>query len=98
MVQYYTLEQAAQMLLTTPEKLKDMAKKGEVRAFQDRGTLRFRSQEIDELVRLKGLGSDPELQLGEALASPPKSGTGSGKQTTFAPPGHGTHVDAGESE
>jgi excisionase family DNA binding protein len=99
MVQYYTLEQAAQLLHTSPEKLKDMAKKGEVRAFQDRGTLRFRSQEIDELVRLKGLGSDPELQLGEALkAPPPKSGTGGGKSTTYAPPDHVTHVDPHESE
>jgi hypothetical protein len=96
MVQYYTLEQAAQMLLTTPEKLKEMAKKGEVRAFQDRGTLRFRAQEIDELVRLKGIGSDPELQLGETLAAPPKAGT-SGKQTTYAPPDHGVHGDV-ESE
>jgi len=49
MVQYYTLEQAATLLRTTAEHLKEMARKGEVRAFQDRGTLRFRSQEIDEL-------------------------------------------------
>ena len=28
-----------------------MAKKNEVRAFQDRGNLRFRAQEIDELAR-----------------------------------------------
>jgi hypothetical protein len=93
MVQYYTLEQAAHMLRTTPEKLKEMAKRGEVRAFQDRGTLRFRSQEIDELVRLKGLGSDPELQLGEALAPP---GPATGKQTSYAPPDHGA-ADASEA-
>src|SRR4030088_733512 len=84
MVQYYTLEQAAQLLQTSPEKLKEMAKKGEVRAFQDRGTLRFRSQEIDELVRLKGIGSDAELQLGDVLASTPKQGMGS-KRTNIAP-------------
>ncbi|HBI43208.1 MAG TPA: hypothetical protein DDY78_10185 [Planctomycetales bacterium] len=70
MVQYYTLEQAAQILQTTPEKVKEMAKKNEVRAFQDRGSLRFRAQEIDELARTRGLGSDPALTLGEA---PPKS-------------------------
>ena len=70
MVQYYTLEQAAQVLKTTPMKLKEMAKKNEVRAFQDRGNLRFRAQEIDELARSRGLGSDPALPLGDA----PKSG------------------------
>ena len=34
MVQYYTLEQAAKILQTTPEKVKEMAKKNEVRAFK----------------------------------------------------------------
>jgi excisionase family DNA binding protein len=74
MVQYYTLEQAAQILRTTPDKLKEMAKKNEIRAFQDRGNLRFRAPEIDELARSWGLGSDPELPLGEA---PPPSKTAS---------------------
>src|SRR5690348_3837757 len=91
MVQYYTLEQAAQILRTTPDEVKEMAKRNEVRAFQDRGTLRFRAQEINELARLRGIGSDPELQLGEGAAPkspPPKSGapkSGSSKQTTHAP-------------
>ncbi len=66
MVQYYTLEQAAHALRTTPEKVKEMAKKNEVRAFQDRGNLRFRAQEIDELARSRGLGSDQALPLGDA--------------------------------
>ncbi len=73
MVQYYTLEQAAQILQTTPDKLKEMAKKNEVRAFQDRGNLRFRAQEIDELARARGLGSDPALPLGEAAKGGPAS-------------------------
>ena len=74
MVQYYTLEEAANLLHLSAEKLKDMVKKNEVRAFQDRGTLRFRRQEIDELVRVRGLGSDPELQLGDP---PPASASAS---------------------
>ncbi len=69
MVQYYTLEQAAQLLQITTDKLKEMVKQGKIRAFQDRGTLRFRSQEIDELVRSRGLGSDPQLQPGGGPAS-----------------------------
>jgi excisionase family DNA binding protein len=65
MVQYYTLEEAAQLLKLSAEKLKEMVRKNELRAFQDRGTLRFRKQEIDELARARGLGSDPDLPLGE---------------------------------
>ena len=73
MVQYYTLEQAAEVLQTTPEKVKEMAKKNEVRAFQDRGNLRFRAPEIDELARTRGLGSDPALTPGQGPKSPPPS-------------------------
>jgi hypothetical protein len=66
MQQYYTLEQAAQILRSTPDQLKEMARKKEVRAFQDRTGWRFRAQEIDEIARARGLGSDPELPLGES--------------------------------
>jgi hypothetical protein len=65
MQQYYTLEEAARLLGATPDELKSMARKGQLRPFQDRGTLRFRAQEIDELARRRGIGSDPDLQLGE---------------------------------
>src|SRR5438067_2054977 len=71
MVQYYTLEQAAQILRVSPDQLKEMARRKEVSSFRDGANLRFRAQEIDELARKRGLGSDPDLQLGEA---PPKSG------------------------
>lgn len=71
MVQYYTLEQAAQVLRVTPEKLREMAKQNEVRAFQDRGSLRFRAQEIDEMARARGFGSDSDMALpSEAPKSP----------------------------
>jgi excisionase family DNA binding protein len=81
MVNYYTLEEAARILQTTPDKLRDMANRKEIRAFQDRGTLRFRAQEINELARAQGLGSDPELQPREA---PPAKGAG-GKPTVHVP-------------
>jgi excisionase family DNA binding protein len=75
-MQYYTLREAAEKLGMDPDKLKDMAKANQLRAFQDRGTLRFRAQEIDELARSLGLGSDPELQIREQLkpSSKPASG------------------------
>jgi excisionase family DNA binding protein len=83
MQQYYTLDEAAKILHTTPDKVKEMAKKGEVRAFQDRGTLRFRSQEIVEVARARGLGSDPELQMGEAAG--PKSPAPASRKSKTAP-------------
>jgi excisionase family DNA binding protein len=74
MVNYFTLEEAAKLLHTTAEKVKEMARKGELRAFQDRGTLRFRAPEVVELARARGIGSDPELPMREAgPKSPPPS-------------------------
>src|SRR5438445_695492 len=65
MAQYYTLEEAARVLQLTPDEVKKLAEGKKVRTFRDRGTLRFRSQDIDELARSLGLGSEPDLQLGE---------------------------------
>src|SRR4051794_8842808 len=79
MPQFYTLEEAARVLQTTPDKVKEMARKNELRGFQDRGNLRFRAQEVDEAARRMGLGSEPDLQLGEAkptqLATPGRKPT-----------------------
>src|SRR5437016_5644265 len=63
---YYTLEEAARILGMAPDQLSQMAQRREVRAFADRGTWRFRTQDIEELGRRRGVASDPDLQLGEA--------------------------------
>jgi hypothetical protein len=63
---YYTLEEAARLLGMAAEELSHMAQRREVRAFADRGTWRFRTQDIEELARRRGQGSNPDLQLGEA--------------------------------
>jgi excisionase family DNA binding protein len=68
---YYTLEEAAQILGMTPDNLKQFARKGEIRSFQDRGTWRFRVQDIQEMARERGLGSDTDLVLGEAIKPQP---------------------------
>ncbi len=91
MVQYYTLEQAAQILRTTPEKLKEMAKRNEVRAFQDRGSWRFRAQEIDELARARGLGSDSEMPL--PGAAPPSKPATPARPTAHIPAGEAAALD-----
>src|SRR5262249_56055656 len=73
---YYTLQEAAQVLAMPPEELKAMAQRNQIRSFQDRGTWRFRVQDIQELARQRGAASDPEVHLGEAppVRSPqPKS-------------------------
>jgi excisionase family DNA binding protein len=67
MPQYYTLEEAAQILGTTPDEVKKMAERNELRPFRDRGSMRFRTPEVDELARRRGRGSDVDLQLGESL-------------------------------
>jgi excisionase family DNA binding protein len=70
---YYTLEEAADYLGLSQEELKQKARSKELRSFQDRGTLHFRIQDIQELARQRGLSSDPELTLGEA-SLPPAAG------------------------
>lgn len=86
MVQYYTLEEAARILQMTSDKLKEMVRQNKIRAFQDRGTLRFRAQEIDELARSMGLGSDPEVQLGEAGPKSSGPSSRSRRKSKMSPP------------
>jgi excisionase family DNA binding protein len=62
---YYTLQEAAQVLGIAPEELKQMAQRNQIRSFQDRGTWRFRVQDIQELARQRGASSDLDLVLGE---------------------------------
>jgi excisionase family DNA binding protein len=66
---YYTLEEAAKILGMEADKLGQMAQRREIRAFADRGTWRFRTQDVEELGRQMGIGSDPELQMGEHSSS-----------------------------
>src|SRR5476651_2070030 len=80
---YYTLQEAAQFLGMPIDELKQMAQKGQIRSFQDRGTLRFRTQDIQELGRKRGSTSDPELALGEA--PPPVAPKSAGKKAPAAP-------------
>ena len=47
MSQFYTLEEAASKLSMSVDELRELAKKREVRSFQDRGVLRFKSEDID---------------------------------------------------
>jgi hypothetical protein len=55
----------------TPEEVNQMAQKREIRAFADRGTWRFRTQDVEEKARQLGRGSSPDLQLGDAPKAKP---------------------------
>jgi hypothetical protein len=95
---YYTLEEAARILGMATDELSQMAQHREVRAFADRGTWRFRTQDIEELARRRGLGSSPDLQpLGEAQAAPePKASGSSGDQPVFSLTNPGDSVEIGQ--
>src|SRR4051812_33853571 len=84
---FYGLDEAAQILGLPPEQLNQMAQRREIRAFADRGTWRFRTQDVEEMARRLGRRSNPELQLGEALpkSTPPKSGPKSAPPKSAAP-------------
>lgn len=85
---YYTLQEAAQFLAMSPEELKQMAQKNQIRSFQDRGTWRFRVQDIQELARQRGASSDMELVLGEPggpKSTPPRSSGKGGPKSPKSP-------------
>lgn len=97
---YYTLDEAARMLGMDPEKLNVMAQRREIRAFADRGTWRFRTQDVDEMARRLGMGSNPELQLGEAerakpVTPSPKPRSGPKGATPTPTPRSGPKADEG---
>jgi excisionase family DNA binding protein len=87
---FYSLEEAANLLGLPADELNRMAQQRKVRAFADRGTWRFRRQEIDEMVRQQGgagngeadlagngdahLAGDADLGLAEEPAPAPVSG------------------------
>lgn len=81
---YYTLQEAAQVLGMKVDDLKSLAQRNQIRSFQDRGTLRFRIQDIQELQRQRLGDSDPDMVLGDAASpkpAPVSSGPKSGIKT-----------------
>jgi len=81
---YYTLQEAAQFLKMSVDELKQFAQKGKIRSFQDRGTLRFRVQDVHELARARG-GSSDEHELAIDAPGGSKSG-GSSASKKKSPP------------
>jgi len=61
---YLSIEEAARILGVDPKQLNRMREKGEIRAFADRGTWKFRQDDIEELSRTQLPDSNPEVPLG----------------------------------
>lgn len=63
MSQFYTLEEAASKLNISVDELRELAKKRELRSFQDRGVLRFKSEDIDaRLSTLSGINPETDSE------------------------------------
>jgi len=99
---FYTLEEAASALGMAPDELNRMAQRREVRAFADRGTWRFRAQDIDEMMQKQGGAPAADAESGapafDAEGTPafdaegaPAFDAGMGAGTTgMSPSGSGT--------
>jgi hypothetical protein len=74
MAKTFTLEEAAQKLGLTPDQFKTHLKTHKdfksIRPLMGGATMHFRAQDIEELGRRLGLGSDPELKLGDSSSDP----------------------------
>ena len=78
--EYLNLEEAAQQLGITKEDLAKKAQRREIRAFADRGTWKFRKQDIEEHARQGGIGSGAEIVFGDVEDELPALDSGSSDQ------------------
>jgi excisionase family DNA binding protein len=60
---YLALEEAAAQLGIGRDALNALRERGEIRGFADRGTWKFKAEDVDELNRTRQAASDPELPL-----------------------------------
>lgn len=60
---YLNIDEAAEKLGISKDELNRLRTKGEVRGFADRGTFKFKEDDIEELGRRLQTSSDPEVQM-----------------------------------
>lgn len=60
---YLSLEEAAGLLDMTTEQLMKIREQGEIRGFADRGSWKFREQDIDEFQRSRQVDSSPDFPI-----------------------------------
>ena len=61
---YYSLEEAATRLGVNAQLLMRMREQGQVRGYADRGTWKFKVEDIDDVARSMQADSDPEVPIG----------------------------------
>lgn len=60
---YLTLEEAASLLSLPVEELRRLRERGEIRGFADRGTWKFKQEDVESLQRKRQADSNPEVPL-----------------------------------
>ncbi|HXY33423.1 MAG TPA: helix-turn-helix domain-containing protein [Planctomycetaceae bacterium] len=60
---YLTLEEAAQQLGMAPDELVRLRERGDIRGFADRGTWKFKSEDVEEFARSRDADSSPEVPI-----------------------------------
>jgi excisionase family DNA binding protein len=78
--EYLNLDEAAEQLQISKEELSKKAQRREIRAFADRGTWKFRKQDIEEHARQAGIGSGAEIVFGDLEDELPSLDSGSSDQ------------------
>lgn len=63
---YLSLEEAAQMVGVSTGELNRLRERGMIRAFADRGTWKFKEEDVEKLTRTRQADSDPDLPLQES--------------------------------
>ena len=86
---YLGLEEAAALLKIKPDELIRLREKGEVRGFADRGTWKFRSEDIEEFARRRQPDSDPDVAIYDE-----EDDDALGRQATVIRKGRGSSSDS----
>ena len=60
---YLNLEEAAQLLGMAPDELVRFRERGEIRGFADRGTWKFKSEDVEDFARSRDADSSPEVPI-----------------------------------
>jgi excisionase family DNA binding protein len=75
---YLTLEEAAHQLGMAPDELVRFRERGEIRGFADRGTWKFKSEDVEEFARSRDADSSPEVPILDDAPKPKVGATDSG--------------------
>ncbi|WP_437201144.1 helix-turn-helix domain-containing protein [Planctomicrobium sp. SH664] len=70
---YLSLDEAAQLLSMGTDELIRLREKGEIRGFADRGTWKFKSEDVESLGRKRQADSHPEVPLFKDEKTTPKT-------------------------